>query len=86
MNENYYALILCIVTDLFPEIALKKFGILTDEDSNKKRSRGITFNDIREMFRLKDEGYSYTQIGNLYNKTGDAIYKKMKRSSYLIHK
>jgi hypothetical protein len=83
MPENYYALFYCIVKKVVPEVAFRTFNLMPHTKADG-RKRGITLDDIKEMYRMKGTGCTYKEIGEAYDKTDQAIHKLMKRSKYLM--
>jgi uncharacterized protein YerC len=71
MEENYYALIICIIRGCSPKHSfdLIRTGKIT-----------ITDNDIKYMNVLKRK-MTYKQIGQIYGVCADTIYRLIKRSS-----
>lgn len=73
--DNYVALMMCIFTGWEPE---QCFSYL--ETSRKpKRKSNITEDDVLDMIRLKQNGMSHREIGEIYGLSPDAVYYRIKR-------
>lgn len=73
--ENLYALYLwIIIPNISPEQA---FGLL--ETGKLPERTDITEKDVKIMVKLHDMGFSYKQIGELYNMNKHAIQKRIVR-------
>lgn len=90
-NRNIYALIHCILSKTKPETAMNKFGISTynseekQAQANKRRTRnGITLEDVKGMFEMKEEGWTYREIGEYFGKSDGAIHKIMQRNKKYV--
>lgn len=72
LRENITALTIaiCYQDFLLPEAA---FCILSGE------SYKLTDKDKEDMLKLREEGYSYTEIGKLYGYVDTRVYKIIKR-------
>ncbi|HYF75289.1 MAG TPA: hypothetical protein VD757_01770 [Candidatus Nitrosocosmicus sp.] len=74
MEENYYALMVCIIKNCSPEQAFRYL-----ENGKKGRSgKAETQQLIAEIKRLKDQGKTYREIGAMYNMTAGNIYRRLK--------
>lgn len=73
--ENLYALYLWIlIPNITPEQAL---GLL--ETGKLPERTDITERDVKAMVKLRDMGFSYRQIGELYNMNKHAVQKRIIR-------
>ncbi len=73
MEENYYALALAILKPVTPEQA---FQII----SGQKSKREITTSDIEKMIKMKSQGMTYKQIGEIYGLSAHAVYARIGRA------
>lgn len=72
MNENWCALCIAIILKTPPETA---FQILDIGQRNRKSV--LDFDDTRYMIKLKSEGLTYKQIGDMYGISDTAVCKRM---------
>lgn len=75
LKENFYALFLSVYLDYTPEQSFSHLGCAR---SNQRKNLAITDEDIRDMATLK-ERLTYSQVGELYNMTGFAVYNRIRR-------
>lgn len=77
MKETYYALLIAILTPCTPEQA---FGLM--ESGEKKHvDSWIRTEMLKEMIRLKKQGLTYQQIGDIYGLGKDDVFKRIKRAN-----
>ena len=82
MKENYYALLICI---LRPDYSIdRSLQAMMDEVITKKRNTSITKKDIEDMIRMKEQGMTYEEIGEIYGLTKGAVYRRIKRFKEVI--
>ncbi|MDF2608898.1 MAG: hypothetical protein K0R92_372 [Lachnospiraceae bacterium] len=75
MEENYYALLICI---LKPVTIEQGFDLLEGHISNRY-NLAITGEDIEDMIRMKQQGMTYREIGSYYGISEEAAYRRIKR-------
>lgn len=75
MKENYYALLICIVR---PATIEQSFDLL-DGRITKIQNKSITTNDVQDMIRMRQQGITYEEIGQMYGLTMQAVYMRIKR-------
>lgn len=73
---GYYALTLSILKNWTPEMA---WAYLTDAKPNKT----ITNHDIEDMIELK-KTMTYTELGEVYGITRNAVYRRIRRYKGLV--
>lgn len=82
LSVNWCALALCILTNTAPEDAfLYLDGVRKTYRSSRTR---LNEEDDRKMAELKDQGYTYREIADLYQLSLTATIKRIKR--YNKHK
>ena len=74
--DNYVALMMCIFTGWEPEQCF----IYLETLRRPKRKSNIIEDDVLDMIRLKQNGMSYREIGEIYGLSPDAVYYRIKRS------
>lgn len=74
--DNYVALMMCIFTGWEPEQCFNYLETLR----RPKRKSNITEDDVLDMIRLKQNGMSHREIGEIYGLSPDAVYYRIKRS------
>lgn len=82
-DNNCSALIYSIIRNKCPETSFVKFNLMSPEELRSTRIK-ITVDDIKKMYRMKEEGYTCAQIGDVYNRTRQAIRALMKRWECLM--
>lgn len=75
MEENYYALLICI---LKPVTIEQGFGLLEGHVSDRY-NLAITGEDIEDMIRMKQQGMTHREIGSYYGISEEAAYRRIKR-------
>jgi hypothetical protein len=75
MKENYYALLICI---LKPVTIEQGFDMLDGRITNRN-NMAITDDDIEDMVRMKNQGMTHREIGQVYGITEEAAYRRIKR-------
>jgi hypothetical protein len=76
--ENYYVLAVSILKNKTPEEAFELYQ--TGEDKIAGYNKVITEDDVLDMIHLREkEGLSYGKIGQIYNLSDQAIYRRIKR-------
>jgi len=78
LKENYCALAVAILTQATPEKAFDLMENLPSRTKTNSHSH-ITRDDVDDMRRLKSEGLTYSQIGEIYNLDRHNVYAKMNR-------
>jgi len=71
VEENYYALCICVLTERIPEEAFREMGLVKEKIKAKET-------DIDEVLRLK-KSLTWKEIGELYGVSSNAIQKRVKR-------
>lgn len=72
MNWNYYALLLSILKCYTPEQAFEAL----------ERGKPLQWVDecqAEDMAELKAQGYTYKEIGAMYQVSADVVFKRIKR-------
>lgn len=76
MKENWLALCLCMLREIPIDTALAKMDVITSKhhaQSNPRQSK-YSYDDIYNILRLKEEGNSYREIGELIGMTKDQVW------------
>ena len=76
LNENWYAL---IIASQFPVTVEQAFRILDRGKRITSKRVKLTNEDLIKMERLRDEGFTYEKIGEMYGMTMNAVYTRLKR-------
>lgn len=71
--ENHYALIVAILKGCTPEQAFERLNTGHNKTIKAKET------EILEMIKLKSEGLTYKEIGEMYGLSDHATYRKIKR-------
>ena len=74
LAENYYTLALCLLSDMAVEQALKYYSLEADRPRVTGKEK-----QTEEMLRLRQQGMSYEQIGNMYGLTRATVYTRLKK-------
>ncbi len=79
--ENYTALLIAIEKEVCQEEAFKILDIVADgkQISNRKFKVKLINEDMKDMIKLKNEGLTYKQIGEIYGISDHAVYRRIKR-------
>lgn len=78
MKENWYVFLICILKPVTVEKAFDLFeGI-----SPKIINTAVTPDDVEDMIRLKREGLTYRELGDMYGMSKDAVHKRIQRRLY----
>lgn len=75
MNEGYYALLISILRHCTPEQAFE----LLNNGTRKRWCKGNK-RIIRHMVKLKEQGKTYREIGEMYGISKDAAYQHIRRA------
>lgn len=75
MKENYYALLICI---LRPVTIEQGFDML-DGKITKAQNKSIDSCDVEDMIRMKQQGMTHREIGEMYGLSEEAVYRRIKR-------
>lgn len=74
MIDNWYALLICILKPVTVEKAFDLFeGIFP-----KVNNTAVTQDDVEDMIKLKNEGLTYRELGEIYGMSKDAVHKRIK--------
>ena len=76
MKENWYALLICLKTNMSVDNALRKMNIhfkYASQVINKKTICKYSDELINRIFELKKQGYTHKQIGLMLGLTADQI-------------
>lgn len=71
---NYYALVISIIGDCMPETAFEK---VQSEKPSKVRNR-ITNDDIEDMAKLRAQGLTLKDLGEIYGIDPTVICRRLK--------
>jgi hypothetical protein len=74
LKDNYYALILCILTTHSVDKSLNVFGLRI----NSKNNKTLTKDDNLAMLEFKRQGMSYREIGERYGITSCAAQHRIR--------
>lgn len=74
MQHNYYALVVSILRECSPERAFELLG------DKRVRNDDLTHEDVLEMMRLRAEGYSLKQVGDMYGITFSSVNTRIQRA------
>lgn len=78
MKDNWYVLLICILKPVTVEKAFDLFeGVFP-----KVNNTAITLNDVEDMIKLKREGLTYRELGEMYGLSKDAVHKRIRRRLY----
>ncbi|QXE19983.1 hypothetical protein B5S50_14765 [Clostridium sp. 001] len=78
MNENWYAL---IIASQFPVTVEQAFQILDRGKriiGRKKKHVKLTVKDLMEMERLRNQGFTYRSIGEIFGMSMNATFRRLK--------
>jgi hypothetical protein len=75
MEENYYALLICILKP----VTIEQSFDLWEGRTSRVRNISITKADVEDMVKMKQKGMTYSAIGELYGLTKEATYRRIKR-------
>jgi hypothetical protein len=76
VKENYYALMVSIFRKCSPE---QSFELLKTGKKHKTK-RGVYLDVVPELQKLREQGLSYSAIGELYGMSRDWVFMKLKRA------
>lgn len=77
MKENYYALLIAIFKDCLADEA---FQLLDTGNCGYKYKRSADDSaKIEEMIELKNQGYTYQRIGDIYGIARNTVCEKISR-------
>lgn len=77
MKENYYALLICIIR---PDYNIdRSLQAMVDGEITKTRNTAVKKDDVEDMIRMKSEGMTHKEIGEIYGMTKDAVHKRIQR-------
>lgn len=79
MRDNWWALMLCILKNITPDCAMNIFQVFSSGSKQKKVLKYVSRENITAMCSMKEKGYTYKQIGELYGISADAAQKRMRR-------
>jgi DNA invertase Pin-like site-specific DNA recombinase len=74
MKENYYALLICILRPDFTIDRSTEFMIDGRLRKNLPKGEGID-----EMIRMKQQGMTHKEIGEMFGISKDAVHKRIQR-------
>jgi DNA invertase Pin-like site-specific DNA recombinase len=74
LNESWCALFIAIYYNITPEQAFETFW----KGKVNRINRSLTKDDELEMTRLKQQGMTYKEIGDIYGISDHAVYKRIK--------
>jgi DNA invertase Pin-like site-specific DNA recombinase len=79
--ENYYALLVCILTKKTPEQAFLSIGCQgqTRDITMKKYRRQINEDTTKNMIEMRKQGMTYREIGKKHGVSSGAAYKRIQR-------
>lgn len=77
VQENYMALAVAILADCPPETAWKWLD--KGKCQNGTHHPDVSKDDDRSMVKLKAEGLTYKEIGQMFGLTKDAVYNRIRR-------
>lgn len=77
MKENYYALLICIIR---PDYNIdRSLQAMFEGKVTRIRNTAVKRDDVEDMIRLKQQGMTYKEIGELYGMKKDAVHKRIQR-------
>ena len=81
LDENFAALALAILypSQLTPEQAFLRLEFGNCQPNRYTRGAEAD-DDAREMAQMREEGYSYQEIGETFNLSADAVFKRLDRA------
>jgi hypothetical protein len=75
LKENYYALLICILKPITIETSFQMLnGIFP-----KRNHTDVHKDDVKDMIRMRQQGITYREIGEVYGMSDEAIYRRIKR-------
>ena len=75
MKENYYAFLICILRPVTIEMSFD----LMDGKITKAQNKSVKKNDVEDMIQMKQQGMTHRAIGELYELSEEAVYRRIKR-------
>lgn len=75
---NYLALLTCILSELTPEQALRRFFPYMKNINYPAKRAAVKEQDTEEMIKLR-ETMSYKQIGELFGISDATVYERIKK-------
>ncbi|WP_090445258.1 hypothetical protein [Natronincola peptidivorans] len=74
LQDNYSTLLIAIFCNCSIETAFRKL-----DNPNSKKPAQLTQNDVEDMYKLKLQGLTYKEIGEIYYIDQHVVFKRIKR-------
>lgn len=72
--------------EVFGENPLQELQLIANEGESNVRKANRNGNELAEIFRLRNEGHTFDQIGEQLNKDGDAVRKAFSRAQKRLNR
>ncbi len=81
LKPNYYALMIAVFGECTPEKAFYAFEKAKQIKKKINNSNPtITKEDEVDMYLMKNQGFTYKQIGKIYGISETSVYRRVKRT------
>ena len=85
-KENYLALLACGLAagtenEVMPE---RVFSMLDIRPEKPQNTKNLTQDHVLDMISLKEQGYTYKEIAEIYCMTDKAVFARIKRYKEMV--
>jgi len=77
VQENYYALLICILRP--GPVTIEMSFDLMGGKITKAQNKSIKSKDVEDMIQMKQQGMTHRAIGEMYGLSEEAVYRRIKR-------